>query len=42
MKEFHVKEPFYIFFNNIKEISEFCKEVRVLTNFFFSFGLTDD
>ena len=30
MKEFHVKEPSYIFFYNMKEISEFCKTARFI------------
>ena len=29
MKEFHVKEPLYIFFYNMKEMSEFCKSVKL-------------
>ena len=29
MKEFHVKEPLYTFFYNMKEMSEFCKYVNV-------------
>ena len=28
MKEFHVKEPVYIFFYEIKEMSECCKSVK--------------
>ena len=29
MKEFHVKEPLYIFFYNIKEMCEFCKSLKL-------------
>ena len=29
MKEFHVKEPLYIFFYNIKEMFEFCKPEKL-------------
>ena len=29
MKEFHVKEPLYMFFYNMKEMSEFCKSVKL-------------
>ena len=29
MKEFHVKEPLNIFFYNMKEMSEFCKSVKL-------------
>ena len=29
MKEFHVKEPLYIFLYKIKEMSEFCKSVKM-------------
>ena len=29
MKEFHVKEPLYIFFYNMKEMSELCKSVKL-------------
>ena len=29
MKEFHVKEPLHIFFYKMKEMSEFCKSVKL-------------
>ena len=29
MKEFHIKEPLYIFFYSMKEIYEFCKSETV-------------
>ena len=29
MKEFHFKEPLYMFFYNMKEMSEFCKSVKL-------------
>ena len=29
MKEFHVKEPLYIFLYKMKEMSEFCKSVKM-------------
>ena len=29
MKEFHVKEPLYLFFYDMKEMSEFCKSVKL-------------
>ena len=29
MKEFHIKEPLYIFFYSMKEIYEFCKSVKL-------------
>ena len=29
MKEFRVKEPLYILFYNMKEMSEFCKSVKL-------------
>ena len=29
MKEFQVKEPLYTFFYNMKDLSEFCKSVKV-------------
>ena len=29
MKEFHVKEQLYIFFYSMKEISAFCKSVKL-------------
>ena len=29
MKEFHVKEHLYIFFYNMKDMSEFCKSVKL-------------
>ena len=29
MKEFHIKEPLYIFYYNTKEMSEFCKSVKL-------------
>ena len=29
MKECHVKEPLYMFFYNMKEMSEFCKSVKL-------------
>ena len=29
MKEFHIKEPLYVFFYNMKEMSEFCKSVKL-------------
>ena len=29
MKEFHAKEPLYLFFYNMKEMSEFCKSVKL-------------
>ena len=29
MKEFHVKESLYMFFYNMKEMSEFCKPARL-------------
>ena len=28
-KEFNVKQPLYIFFYNMKEMSEFCKSVKL-------------
>ena len=28
-KEFHVKEPLYIFLYKMKEMSEFCKSVKM-------------
>ena len=30
MKEFHVKEQLYIFFYNMKGMSELCKSVKLL------------
>ena len=29
MKKFYVKEPLYIFFYSMKEMSEFCKSVKL-------------
>ena len=29
MKEFHVKEPLHIFLYKMKEMSEFCKSVKL-------------
>ena len=29
MKEFYVKEPLYLFFFNMKEMSEFCKSMKL-------------
>ena len=29
MKKFYIKEPLYIFFYNMKEMSEFCKSVKL-------------
>ena len=43
MKEFHVKEPLYIFFYNMKKMSEFCKSVklwRFITKYFVSLCAT--
>ena len=29
MKEFHIKEPLYVYFYNMKEMYEFCKSVKL-------------
>ena len=29
MKEFHIKEPLYTFLDNMNEMSEFCKSMKL-------------